>query len=124
MSDAAAATAQDHPLNQTRMPKWSSRATNFGVFGILAVGAIYAATSLVGDLSAMPPTRTILPFVLLGVALLIALGFEFVNGFHDTASAVATVIYTNSMPAQVSVVVAGLFNFLGFMTSTGLVAFT
>jgi inorganic phosphate transporter, PiT family len=35
-----------------------------------------------------------------GVALLIALGFEFVNGFHDTANAVATVIYTHSLPAQ------------------------
>ena len=38
------------------------------------------------------------PYVLLGVALLIALGFEFVNGFHDTANAVATVIYT--VPAR------------------------
>src|SRR5580704_7448354 len=37
-------------------------------------------------------------FALLGLALLIALGFEFVNGFHDTANAVATVIYTHSMP--------------------------
>ena len=42
---------------------------------------------------------TYLPFLLLFVALLIALGFEFVNGFHDTANAVATVIYTRSMPA-------------------------
>ena len=38
-----------------------------------------------------------MPFGLLGVALLVALGFEFVNGFHDTANAVATVIYTHSM---------------------------
>ena len=42
-------------------------------------------------------------FLLLGLALLIALGFEFVNGFHDTANAVATVIYTHSLPAQVAV---------------------
>ena len=42
---------------------------------------------------------TLLPFLLLGVALLIALGFEFVNGFHDTANAVATVIYTHSLHA-------------------------
>ena len=62
--------------------------------------------------------------VLLAVALFIALGFEFVNGFHDTANAVATVIYTHSMPAQVAVVWSGVFNFLGVITSAGLVAFT
>jgi PiT family inorganic phosphate transporter len=57
----------------------------------MAVGATYAVSQLVADLSAVP-SRSLLPFVLLGVALLIALGFEFVNGFHDTANAVATVI--------------------------------
>ena len=46
-------------------------------------------------------------FVLLGIALLIALGFEFVNGFHDTANAVATVIYTHSLPPLVAVVWSG-----------------
>src|SRR5205807_4641196 len=50
------------------------------------------------------PMTSVLPFLLLGVALLIALGFEFVNGFHDTANAVATVIYTHSLPAPVAVV--------------------
>ena len=64
-----------------------------------------------------------LPFFLLFIALLIALGFEFVNGFHDTANAVATVIYTNSMQANVAVVWSGFFNFLGVLTSTGVVAF-
>ena len=42
-------------------------------------------------------------FALLGLALLIALGFEFVNGFNDTANAVATVIYTHSLPPVVAV---------------------
>src|SRR5262249_28242071 len=60
---------------------------------------------------------------LLGVALLIALGFEFVNGFHDTANAVATVIYTHSMPAHLAVIWSGFFNFLGVLVSTGAVAF-
>src|SRR5262249_43860560 len=69
------------------------------------------------------PVTTYLPFLLLGVALLIALGFEFVNGFHDTANAVATVIYTHSMPPQFAVVWSGVFNFLGVMWSTGAVAF-
>jgi Phosphate/sulphate permeases len=63
------------------------------------------------------------PFLLLGVALLIALGFEFVNGFHDTANAVATVIYTNSLPPQFAVVWSGFFNFLGVLLSSGAVAF-
>ena len=57
------------------------------------------------------------------MALLIALGFEFVNGFHDTANAVATVIYTNSMPAPTAVVWSGFWNFLGVLFSSGLVAF-
>ena len=61
--------------------------------------------------------------MLLGVALLIALGFEFVNGFHDTANAVATVIYTHALPPQVAVVWSGCFNFLGVLISTGAVAF-
>ena len=63
-------------------------------------------------------------FVLLGIALLIALGFEFVNGFHDTANAVATVIYTHSLPPMVAVVWSGTWNFLGVLASSGAVAFT
>jgi PiT family inorganic phosphate transporter len=60
---------------------------------------------------------------LLGIALLIALGFEFVNGFHDTANAVATVIYTHSMAPVVAVIWSGTFNFLGVMVSSGAVAY-
>ena len=66
---------------------------------------------------------TYLPYLLLFVALLIALGFEFVNGFHDTANAVATVIYTHSLPAEFAVMWSGVFNFLGVLLSTGAVAF-
>jgi inorganic phosphate transporter, PiT family len=58
---------------------------------------LYVAYSLYSDGAR---TATFLPYLLLFVALLIALGFEFVNGFHDTANAVATVIYTHSLPAQ------------------------
>ena len=57
------------------------------------------------------------------MALLIALGFEFVNGFHDTANAVATVIYTHSLAPNIAVVWSGLWNFLGVLFSTGAVAF-
>jgi PiT family inorganic phosphate transporter len=83
-------------------------------FGVLAFGLCFIAYSLYVDMreSGVPATSW-LPFVLLGVALFIALGFEFVNGFHDTANAVATVIYTHSLPVHAAVVWSGLFNFLG-----------
>lgn len=53
--------------------------------------------------------------ILLIVCLIAACGFEFVNGFHDTANAVATVIYTNSLKPWVAVVWSGVFNFLGVL---------
>ena len=62
--------------------------------------------------------------MLLGLALLIALGFEFVNGFHDTANAVATVIYTHSLPPMAAVVWSGLCNLAGVLISSGAVAYT
>src|SRR5262249_37685710 len=55
---------------------------------------------------------------------LVALGFEFVNGFHDTANAVATVIYTHSLNPHVAVVWSGICNFTGVLVSTGAVAFS
>jgi PiT family inorganic phosphate transporter len=61
---------------------------------------------------------------LLGVCLLIALGFEFVNGFHDTANAVATVIYTKSLKPGVAVVWSGFMNFLGVLLGGTAVAFS
>jgi PiT family inorganic phosphate transporter len=57
------------------------------------------------------------------LALALAFGFEFVNGFHDTANAVATVIYTHSLPPVVAVVWSGIWNLIGVLRSTGLVAF-
>ncbi|HEX5229432.1 MAG TPA: inorganic phosphate transporter, partial [Bryobacteraceae bacterium] len=94
------------------------------VFGaLLVVGLIYTVVSLANDLSVERGT-SIFPYLLLGVALLIALGFEFVNGFHDTANAVATVIYTHSLEPHFAVAWSGLWNFAGVMYSTGAVAFT
>jgi PiT family inorganic phosphate transporter len=63
------------------------------------------------------------PYVLLALALIIALGFEFVNGFHDTANAVATVIYTHSLSPNVAVVLSGICNLAGVLLSSGTVAF-
>ena len=128
MSDEAvlgghqAAAHENHPLHSRGMPAWSAKAGPFFALGILGIGAIYAVTALVGDLEAAPAT-SFMVYSLLGVALLIALGFEFVNGFHDTANAVATVIYTHSMPAHLAVIWSGAFNFLGVLVSTGAVAF-
>ena len=71
------------------------------------------AIHLADDLSVVRDTRAY-PYILLAaLRCLIALGFEFVNGFHDTANAVATVIYTNSMSPHLAVVWSGFFNFNG-----------
>ena len=92
---------------------------------ILAGGLFFMAYNIYNDIAAAggPSPTTVLPFILLGVAMLIALGFEFVNGFHDTANAVATVIYTHSLEPQYAVVWSGTLNFLGVLTSSGAVAF-
>ena len=90
---------------------------------LLAIGFIYALWHLVSDVSHVQHPSTF-AFLLLGVALLVALGFEFVNGFHDTANAVATVIYTHSLDPHIAVAWSGVFNFLGVVLSTGAVAFS
>ena len=93
----------------------------FGAIGI--VGLVYVITRLVSDLSIVH-SPSVYPYLLLGVALLTALGFEFVNGFHDTANAVATVIYTHSLDPRVAVVWSGIWNFVGVLMSSGAVAFS
>jgi len=93
-------------------------------FGVVAAALLYVAYSIYADVDATGTRVTsYMPYLLLLVALLIALGFEFVNGFHDTANAVATVIYTRSMPANIAVVWSGMFNLFGVLLSTGAVAF-
>ncbi|MBB1227011.1 MULTISPECIES: inorganic phosphate transporter [Pantoea] len=93
-------------------------------FILLVAGLAFAGLNLVSDVEETNmPVTSYLPFFLLGLALLIALGFEFVNGFHDTANAVATVIYTHSLTPGVAVVWSGFCNFLGVLLSSGVVAF-
>ncbi len=97
-----------------------------GVIGfaiVLLTGLIYIGVQIGYDLSQVR-MESAWPYVLLGIALLVALGFEFVNGFHDTANAVATVIYTHSLDPNVAVIWSGCCNFLGVVTSTGIVAFS
>ena len=98
----------------------------FGFFLVLVAGAAYAIYSIASDIRTYGGGEPIAvgAFLLLGLALIIALGFEFVNGFHDTANAVATVIYTRSLPPLFAVVWSGFFNFLGVALSTGAVAYT
>ncbi|GLK88152.1 inorganic phosphate transporter [Pseudomonas turukhanskensis] len=57
------------------------------------------------------------PWVIISLILALAfvLFFEFINGFHDTANAVATVIYTKAMPPHLAVMLSGVFNFLGVL---------
>ena len=107
-------------------PNLDARANPFAkiVFAaILLGGFVYAGFSVVGDTQAVGEQVAFGTFAFLAVAMLIALGFEFVNGFHDTANAVATVIYTNALPANVAVVWSGVWNFLGVMFSSGAVAY-
>ncbi len=102
------------------MPSWISGV----IVGIALIGGLaYIGFHVAGDLGNVR-LASVWPYVLLGVALLIALAFEFVNGFHDTANAVATVIYTHSLEANIAVVWSGLCNLLGVLTSAGTVAFT
>jgi PiT family inorganic phosphate transporter len=107
-------------------PKLNEKPNRLGVAAFLLVligGLAYAAFSVMHDVQNAGEPLALGVFGLLGLALLIALGFEFVNGFHDTANAVATVIYTHSMPPMFAVVWSGFFNFLGVMVSTGAVAY-
>lgn len=67
------------------------------------------------------PSTTLIFMIL---ALLIAFGFEFINGFHDTANAVTTVIYTNSMKPGPAVLYSGFCNFLGVLLGGTTVAFS
>lgn len=83
---------------------------------------IYIGFQLSADLAHVP-ALSLYSVILLATALFIALGFEFVNGFHDTANAVATVIYTNALSAPVAVMWAGFCNFLGVMVASGAVAY-
>jgi inorganic phosphate transporter, PiT family len=92
--------------------------------GVVAAALLFVAYSIYSDIDATGTRVTsFMPYLMLFIALLIALGFEFVNGFHDTANAVATVIYTRSMPANIAVVWSGMFNLFGVLMSTGAVAF-
>jgi len=129
MSVHAPAGPVPHPAHHPGRPALDKRPSLLTVvifIGLLAVGLLFGAQGLITDVRnahAGATEASYVSFILLIVALLIALAFEFVNAFHDTANAVATVIYTHSLPPSAAVVWSGAFNFLGVLTSSGAVAF-
>ena len=105
--------------------KMKESPSKLGIVAFLAAllgGLGYIAFHVSKDLDNVVIT-SVWPYVLLALALIIALGFEFVNGFHDTANAVATVIYTHSLSPNVAVVLSGICNLAGVLLSTGTVAY-
>jgi PiT family inorganic phosphate transporter len=126
MSDLATTVPGRPPaaaLLDKKMNKTHARISTGVVLAALVVGIGFIGVSIVHDFNGVT-VGSFWPYLLLVLALLIALGFEFVNGFHDTANAVATVIYTHSLEPNLAVVWSGLCNLAGVLTSTGTVAFT
>lgn len=120
---ATTATALPSPsLLDRKIKHRPSKAGVLAFLAALAAGVVYIVFHVAHDLNAVSIT-SYAPYMMLGVALLIALGFEFVNGFHDTANAVATVIYTHSLEPNVAVVWSGICNLAGVLLSSGTVAF-
>ena len=126
MSDLAT-TVEAPPAGASLLDRKMKKSSAW-ISGAVVLAALIGGLGFIGyhvaqDLGNIAIT-SIWPYLLLGVALLIALGFEFVNGFHDTANAVATVIYTHSLDPNIAVVWSGLCNLAGVLVSSGAVAFS
>jgi PiT family inorganic phosphate transporter len=122
MATTVSAMPSGVSLLDRKMTKAPSRVGIAFFLLALSGGLCYIAFHVAEDLDTVTITN-IWPYLLLALALVIALGFEFVNGFHDTANAVATVIYTRSLEPMTAVVLSGIFNLVGVLVSTGTVAF-
>jgi phosphate/sulfate permease len=126
MSDMAT-TFEGRPpaatLLDKKMKKSHAMISGGLVLTALVIGLGFIGFNIIQDFSGIA-IGSFWPYLLLIVALLIALGFEFVNGFHDTANAVATVIYTHSLDPNLAVVWSGLCNLTGVLLSSGAVAFS
>lgn len=121
MSPTSHSSEVSKDLPASRKTRWPVRL--LFVLALMA-GVLFTIGSIHHDISGFAAASlTWGAILLLGLALFIALGFEFVNGFHDTANAVATVIYTHSLAPTTAVIWAGLCNFFGVLLSSGAVAF-
>jgi inorganic phosphate transporter, PiT family len=124
MADIAVQTEAYHGRGAPRLDHKTGPISAVVFFCLLAAGIGYGVHGLLDDIQSVHEPLAFGVFALLGLALLIALGFEFVNGFHDTANAVATVIYTHSMQPVAAVIWSGCWNLLGVLVSTGAVAYS
>ncbi|MFZ1086323.1 MAG: inorganic phosphate transporter [Terracidiphilus sp.] len=125
MADLAAVVEARPPaaaLLDKKMKKSHAMVSGGVVIAALVIGIGFIGTNIVQDFNGIT-ISSFWPYALLVVALLIALGFEFVNGFHDKANAVATVIYTHSLDPNIAVVWSGLCNLCGVLLSSGAVAY-
>ena len=122
MAATAATALTGTTLLDRKLKRTPSKAGVIAFLAALAAGVVYIIFHVSRDLDAASIT-SYAPYAMLGLALVIALGFEFVNGFHDTANAVATVIYTHSLEPNVAVVWSGICNLAGVLLSSGTVAF-
>ena len=126
MSDLATTVPGRPPasaLLEKKMKKSHAFISGAVVLAALVIGLGFIGFNISKDFSGVT-LGSIWPYLLLILALAIALGFEFVNGFHDTANPVATVIYTHSLDPNIAVVWSGMCNLAGVLMSTGTVAFT
>src|SRR5258708_33913412 len=129
MTDFALNQEIDHsgpvqPASRPNLDKGFNPLTMIIFFGVLAAGMLFVAYSIYVDVNATgTKVTTYLPFLLLLVALLIVLGFDFVNVFFFFNDTATTEIYTHSLPAEFAVMWSGFFNFLGVLLSSGAVAF-
>jgi len=126
MSDVATTLPVRSPaaaLLEKKMKKSHALISGGVVLAALVIGLGYIGFHIAQDFDGVA-LGSIWPYALLILALFIALGFEFVNGFHDTANAVATVIYTHSLDPNIAVVWSGLCNLTGVLASSGAVAFS
>ena len=123
MTDAAISPGPGKP-GGAKLDQGQGMVTRVVFIALLIIGIAYCGWSLRADITGVGETIHLGVFSLLGLALVIALGFEFVNGFHDTANAVATVIYTHSLHPVAAVILSGALNFLGVVISGGLVAYS